>query len=202
MPNAAFFKRLGIFALQGFLDAKTCAAIQAEMRLSQSISPATVVSQDDTERVDEEVRKTEWVTVAKATKTIIKEQLIAIQPQLEAHFSIDLDPCEGPQFLAYKKGDFFNLHNDNSVFQQRRVTVVLFLNGESPDPSPDDYAGGSLVLYGLIKDSKWESYGFNIQGEPGLLIAFTSDIYHEVTPVTQGMRCTIVTWFSAKTATD
>ena len=77
----------------------------------------------------------------------------------------------------------------------RRVSLVLFLNGESSAAELNGYAGGSLTFYGLLKQPPWEKCGFNIQGETGLLVAFASDVYHEVTPVTEGMRFTMVTWF-------
>jgi SM-20-related protein len=34
-----------------------------------------------------------------------------------------------------------------------------------------------------------------VQGETGALIAFPSEMLHEVTPITRGERFTIVSWF-------
>jgi predicted 2-oxoglutarate/Fe(II)-dependent dioxygenase YbiX len=61
------------------------------------------------------------------------------------------------------------------------------------------YNGGKLILYGLIPTPDWEHYGFPVTAETGLLIAFRSDIFHEVTPVTAGERFTIVSWFFSET---
>jgi len=52
-----------------------------------------------------------------------------------------------------------------------------------------------LTLYGLIPNPRWENYGFTVENEAGLLIAFPSGIVHEVTPVVRGRRFSIVSWF-------
>jgi SM-20-related protein len=202
MPEADFFQRLGVFAIKEFLDVDLCNNLQAEMRLSKSVSPASVTNAEGLDRVDEDTRRTKLVEVSKNLKNSVKQHLAAIKPKIEAHFGVALDECESSQFLAYKEGDFFKPHTDSSTsttshnyIQQRRVSVVIFLNGESASANQNSYSGGSLILYGLLDNASWKDYGFNIKGEPGLLIAFASDVYHEVTPVTKGMRFTMVTWF-------
>jgi predicted 2-oxoglutarate/Fe(II)-dependent dioxygenase YbiX len=204
MPDAAFFQRLGVFVLKDFLGVESCRAIASEMQMPHSLKPAKI-SRDGSDRVDEDIRSTKLVTVSKATTSLLEQHLALVKPKLEEHFSVELDNSEEPHFLAYKEGDFFKPHTDSSTsynahgyIQQRRVSVVLFVNGEASSSAQYNYTGGSLILYGLIKQPCWENYGFNIQGEPGLLIAFASDIYHEVTPVLEGMRFTMVTWFPAK----
>jgi predicted 2-oxoglutarate/Fe(II)-dependent dioxygenase YbiX len=52
-----------------------------------------------------------------------------------------------------------------------------------------------LTFYGLLPGPAWERIGFPLRGEEGLLVAFRSEILHEVTAVRQGDRYTIVTWF-------
>lgn len=178
------------------------------MRQPQSLEPAQITT-DGIARVDEAIRRTKLIRVSDETQSLMQERLKNVKTQIEEYFQVALDECEQPQFLAYKEGDFFKVHTDSSTssaaddtIRQRRVSTVLFLNGESSPPNETSYTGGSLVLYGLIKQPLWENYGFNIQGEPGLLIAFASDVYHEVMPVTQGMRCTMVTWFPAREEID
>lgn len=208
MPEADFFSRLGVFAVKTFLDAESCQTILSEMISTQSIEPATITT-EGIEHVDEAIRRTKIIRVSDDTKKIISERLESCKNQIEKHFQVSLSDCETPQFLAYKEGDFFKLHIDSSTSlssqeyaRRRRVSVVLFLNEESSSPDLTSYSGGSLILYGLIKQPLWENYGFNIQGKPGLLIAFAADAYHEVMPVTQGMRFTIVTWFPSSEVSD
>ena len=58
----------------------------------------------------------------------------------------------------------------------------------SAEPQADSYTGGTLNFYDQTKE-------FGLEGETGLLVAFTSDTFHEVIPVTSGERFTIITWF-------
>ena len=112
-----------------------------------------------------------------------------------------LTDCQEPQFLVYREGDFFHRHRDSrresdaaEFSKQRRVSVIVFLNGEDEVPGPDVYGGGSLTFYELMSGSGVE-YGIPLVGEPGLLVAFRPELLHEVTPVTHGERYTIVSWF-------
>ena len=114
---------------------------------------------------------------------------------LSQHFGDMLTDCEPPQFLRYKKGDFFVRHQDGNPRQDdfnhlkvRRISIVVFLNGSSGEPQADSYTGGTLNFYDQTKE-------FGLEGETGLLVAFTADTFHEVIPVTSGERFTIITWF-------
>ena len=125
-----------------------------------------------------------------------------IKPEVEKHFGVQLTGCEKPQFLVYREGDFFVAHRDTNDdprgvegLKERRISVVIFLNRPSDEAVPDSFSGGSLVFYGLIDAPEWKEYGFCLDGEAGLLIAFRSEILHEVTGVTSGERFTIVSWF-------
>ena len=77
----------------------------------------------------------------------------------------------------------------------RRVSVVIFLNRQSQEPAEDTYGEGNLTFYGLLEGPQWEKCAFPLNAEPGLLIAFPSDVWHEVKPVSHGRRMTVVTWF-------
>jgi SM-20-related protein len=100
---------------------------------------------------------------------------------------MSLTDCEPPQFLRYEKGDFFVRHQDGNDHQNdfdhlriRRISIVGFLS--------DSFTGGSLTFYD-------QTTTFPLMGETGLLVAFKSDIFHEVVPVTSGERFTFVSWF-------
>jgi predicted 2-oxoglutarate/Fe(II)-dependent dioxygenase YbiX len=127
----------------------------------------------------------------------IRQRIAALMPELAAHFHEPLDTCEDPTFLVYRPGGFYRPHRDRATrtdesagaARARRVSIVIFLNG--------DYTGGALTLYGLVDDPGWRDFGFAVPPAPGLLVAFRSDLLHEVTPVTAGERFTVVTWFHA-----
>jgi len=86
------------------------------------------------------------------------------------------------QILEYDKDDFFRIHHDHyaeSMNFSRLLTVCLYLN--------DDYEGGNLDF-----PSIGQSFRFNI----GDAIVFPSNwmFYHGVSPITSGVRYTLVMW--------
>ncbi len=53
-----------------------------------------------------------------------------------------------------------------------------------------------MTFYGLMEGAEWEKCAFSLEANSGLLIAFRSDVLHEVKPVTFGERLTVVSWFT------
>jgi SM-20-related protein len=106
----------------------------------------------------------------------------------------------------YQPGGFYGLHSDSNrcegspeELHRRAVSVVVFLSGESAEPAGECHSGGALTLYGLMPEPAFAECGFEIAAEPGLLVAFRSNVLHEVKPVLAGERFTIVSWYwSAK----
>jgi SM-20-related protein len=195
MPEAAFFTRFGLFAEEEFLETATSARVAAEMR-ERGGRPATVSLSE--EHVDEDYRRTTLADVSDETRTLVEGRMRAALPTAARHFDEPLEEMERAQFLLYREGDHFRRHSDSPRDRQpspdgtvRRISLVLFLNGEGPADEADSYEGGSLTFYGLIG----ESVGLPLTGSPGLLVAFRSELVHAVTPVTRGERCTVVGWF-------
>ena len=118
-------------------------------------------------------------------------------PAIGEHFGVRLSECEEPQFLRYRKGDFFVAHQDGNTgllrldTERRLVSTVIFLSREAETPEPGVYCGGSLVF--TNHRGKYEK--FHLRADPGTLIAFRSETTHEVTPVTHGERHSIVSWY-------
>ena len=202
MPRPDFFARLGLFVARDFFDAGSCAALRAEAAACEH-EPVTVVDGYSlNERVKDHVRRTKEARVSKRTRALVRARLVELQPEIERHFGLALEGCERPQFLVYQAGDYFRPHRDGEdapgkpdYARRRRVSVVVFLNGETEAPSPDSFCGGGLTLYGLLGEPRAKQYGFDLVGEAGLLLAFRSDLLHEVRDVTHGRRYTIVSWY-------
>lgn len=201
MPKWDLFVRFGLFAHARFLEPDACAAICAEA-LSAGAHEAEVYRHGD-DRVVEELRRTKIVQVSPAMAQMLCDRLRGALPAIAAHFQVSLHDMEEPQVLAYRPGDYFHAHRDSSddsaapaYLRQRRVSVVLFLNDQAGSPGPGSYAGGSLTFYGLSSEPAWEKFGFHLEGEAGLLVAFCSEIRHAVEPVAAGERFTVVSWFS------
>ena len=198
MPAAEFFTRLGLFVRKNFLEQELCARCCREMD-EAAPTQATIVGPDDTDVIDKAIRRVKVVDVPEATVALVEARLLALLPALERHFDVTLTGCQPLQFLTYREGDFYTVHNDNDtgapgMVGERTVSLVLFLNDQAQQPADGAYCGGSLTFYNLIADPRWQTYGFPLNSEAGLLVAFRSDIMHQVLPVTHGERYTIVSW--------
>ena len=194
MSQPAPAAHFNLFLLRNFLDAETCAKLRTEL-IEAPTTQAPVYIQVTEGLVHEDIRKTTSVHPAPETFTAVHERLLQQKSALEQHFGEALHDCEPPQFLRYKQGDFFVRHQDGNTRQLdfdhlriRRISIVAFLNGFSVEPQAGCYSGGLLKF-----DDKERA--FALEGETGLLVAFTADTFHEVLPVTSGERFTIISWF-------
>jgi SM-20-related protein len=184
-----------LFIIKDFLAPDICREIVAEMNVAQG-EAATVYGRTTSGAVDRNIRQTLRLTPATETVDLIKSRLLAHQPAIEEYFNVRVTECEEPQFLRYRVGDFFVAHQDGNTgllrldTELRRVSLIIFLSRESDSAQPETYSGGSLVFTDLRSDRK-----FKMAGEAGMLVAFRSEITHEVTPVTHGNRYSIVSWF-------
>lgn len=204
MPDAGFFRKLGLFVDSEFLDAATCARVVAETRAARAEKGVVVGGREVRETggaIDESGRKVWHAEITESTESEISDRLESLRPKLERHFNVRLCDREGPNFLRYDQGGFHAPHRDSRPsspleIRSRVVSVVVFLNPSVGNPGTvDGYGGGELILYGLIDDPKWKKYGFTLDATPGLLIAYRSYEAHEIKPVKFGQRFTIVTWF-------
>jgi SM-20-related protein len=201
MPRAEFFARFGILIVKDFFDEELCVKLQSEASSRVGV-PAQIRQSGNTYVVDESFRSTKWVEGSATTQLLVRQRLLTLEPKLESHFGLVLTGCEEPQFLAYKEGDFYRPHKDNNTdpdapkySRARQVSVIVFLSSEAEEPGQDTYGGGFLTFYGLMGDLRLKRHGFSLSAERGLLVAFRSNVVHEVTPVTHGERYTIVSWY-------
>jgi len=201
MPPLSFFRGLGLFIREDFFTLARCLELQTQISGADSERATVVGLETGQDYLDENVRK---VLSAKAEDSAVKAVWDAIwdlKPSLEDHFRVSLRASECPTFLRYGKGAFYRPHKDgnadsSSSTRNRKVSLVIFLNGTSGEDSPNCYGGGALRFYGLMDGPTWEKCAFALEAKPGLLVAFRSDTVHEVQPVTFGERFTIVSWFS------
>jgi predicted 2-oxoglutarate/Fe(II)-dependent dioxygenase YbiX len=199
MPNADFFSMMGFFVARSFVDSDTCARLLADVRAAQQ-APATVRVDGTKYEVDRDTRSTDMATVSPEGLALVEGLLADVAPRVAAHYGTEISGWQKPQFLVYREGDFFRPHRDRaedeheeSFSQARRVSAVLFLNGDG-DPEAEGFRGGALTFYGLF-DKGDETLGFPLESEEGLLVTFPTDVVHEVRAVEAGERYTVVTWF-------
>ena len=191
--------RFNLYLGRSFLSERTCEEIIRNVAHTQP-SVAPVYGRGNSATVDERVRKVTLLTPPRDTVALVAERLSALIDSVGQHFRITLNSCEEPQFLRYEPGDFFVAHQDGNTGmlltnreQSRKVSLVVFLNRQSDSSEPGTYKGGSLLF------SDWhparQPAQFALHGDAGLLVAFPSETTHEVTPITEGERYSIVSWF-------
>jgi len=181
---------------RGFLSESTCLNIINEAT-DAPFTPATVYGSTDLGAIDERVRKASQLTVAQQTTDSLTQLLLQYKSTIEKHFQVSLRDCEEPQFLRYNVGDFFVAHQDGNTGlirlatdAERRISISLFLNQQSEDSTPGTYSGGSFKFSDYRKPPPDREFYMPV--ETGLLVAFRSELTHEVTPVTRGERYSIV----------
>lgn len=199
MPTSDQAAQFHLFLQPEFFDAETCARILAEAR-SAPTTQAPVYIEGSSNPIHETVRKTTSLHLSAETISWVQQRLLQQRSSLEHHFKLSLTDCEKPQFLAYRPGDFFVPHRDGNTDQLefdhlriRKISIVIFLNRASTELEAGTFRGGALAF---CRDGPPSApLTFPVWGETGLLIAFTADTLHEVTPVTGGERFTIISWF-------
>ena len=89
------------------------------------------------------------------------------------------------QLTQYIQGDFFDWHLDFGAgeISARKLSMTVQLT------DPETYEGGDLQF--MINKEV-----INAPKEKGTIIIFPSFIMHRVTPITRGMRQSIVGWVS------
>ena len=184
-----------LFIAKNFLDIDVCRELRAQAEQSVA-APAQVTKA--TGRVDVSMRQTSRLSFSVETEELINAYFRRLKPQLEKYYAVQLTGFEKFQFLLYSKGDFYKRHADRNdkpespdYIKARRISVVIFLSTENQTNKPDNYTGGTLVVW----NSDPQKTPLRIEGEVGKLIAFPSDLMHEVEPVQSGKRYSIVNWF-------
>lgn len=190
---ATFFASRGILQIyQNFL---TPAGRQALIEYSQAseLIPAPVY-QEAVPGVTS--RKTSEVLVPTEFRAQLGAALIAQLPFLNKAFKRQASTIQMMQVLRYDVGDYFRPHRDwgpelEGVTYRRLISFVIFIN--TPDDPQLSYSGGELVFH--LPQPNGSTLGLAIQPEPGLLIAFDTDLLHEVRPLLTGVRLSVAGWF-------
>lgn len=142
----------------------------------------------DDGQVNGTVRETDitWLEPAEDTDWIYQRMAQLAARMNYDKFRFDLDAFQPFQYGKYEGGGHYSWHWDagHNLPQNRKLSFVLGLN------SPDEYEGGDLELnVGTPHDQ-----ADKIRLQPGQLVAFPSYTLHRVTPVTKGIRMTMVGW--------
>ena len=105
---------------------------------------------------------------------------------LNFHYKLSDEDKELAQISKYSVGEYYKKHMD---FGNNHLTRKLSLTIQLSDEN--DYEGGDLIFYNGTEDvDKAKS----ARGK-GSVVVFDSRLIHEVTPVTKGVRYSLVKWY-------
>ena len=138
--------------------------------------------------VNPNVRRSQvsWLENNPNTKWVF-EKLAHVASQLNAdHFRFDLTGFgERLQLTNYDQSEngMYGWHQDYGGGISRKLSLAVQL------ADPSEYEGGNLQVM-------TSGNPVNIRKQRGLIAAFPSYVLHQVTPVTQGSRQSLVAWVS------
>ena len=176
------------------IDAETCRWIQRSMDAGTAGPAAVMAEQFD---VDEQERRATEIDVSDEVLERVESCLDAQRDRISEFYDRALSSREGAGFLRYGTGGFYGPHVDRADVPSwpaaagREITIVLFLNSSRDLDPAGAFTGGRLRIFpdGLDADA------IDVVPRRGMLVAFPSSLPHEVTPVADGTRDTIVDWF-------
>lgn len=141
-------------------------------------------------RVEKDIRKskTSWIKLNSDTAWLYDSLGYIIRQLNGQFFDFDLYGfVEDMQYTVYDTTDsHYTWHLDRGGLPNkspRKLSIVLQLS------DPNEYKGGDLELFDGAEPQK-------IKKEKGLVVAFPSFVLHRVTPLTEGIRRTLVVWIS------
>ena len=165
--------------------------------LKQDLRPAKVADFHVTSRENPDIRKTSVYFVPLDIKNKVNEiSWYFLKQSNREHFNYDLEFFERVQFAEYKDGGFYNWHQDSMGPDEKNNIRKLSLTFVLSDPNTFEggelqfYSGGR-PMYRSKKDLERTKTDINAQGS---LIIFDARDWHRVTPVTSGVRHSIVCW--------
>ena len=139
-------------------------------------------------RVRKSINK--WILLENETNWLFKKIIKEIHRVNQENFNYILKFVEDLQLTEYNQDQkgFYSKHNDCGIINNIENYVdIRKLSFSIQLSDPKDYEGGELIIYdGNNKAS--------MPKEKGTIIFFSSNLDHEVTPVTKGTRNSIVSW--------
>lgn len=144
---------------------------------------------NDAGAVDDEYRRTDilFLTDMDKFKNLYNHITHSVLEANRVHFKFALNYVEALQYSVYKSSNlgYYNIHSDsylrNTNGFNRKVSFTILLD------DPEDFEGGDLLLHTTEQPIKAEL-------KKGDMFLFPSFVPHSVTPVTKGVRRSLVGW--------
>ena len=154
--------------------------IQARLELSSGVGDETKADVNNKDTGTRRVRMWRMPLNCKIAQLFHKYTV-----EINKIFNYRLSAIQDIQYLEYSQGDYYKAHSDinNEIGSTRKISISWVID--------DEYEGGDLKInYG------GEEVVINKTTEQ--LIAFTSFMTHEVTPIISGVRKVLVCWVSGE----
>jgi len=162
--------------------------------------------------LDTAIRKTDIHTLSPQHSALYESRFATIRPELEKFFALSLSGSTNVQVLGYEREGFYLKHSDDSselrdtngttvgykvVAPERCLTTVLFTTSYTLYPTDTDHFSGGELLFNYLCDENGDT--ITIHPEAGDMVVFLSNPYfsHEVLPVKEGFRLSLVQWHNA-----
>jgi len=195
------FGKDGYWIFKNAVDKKFCDSVH---KIVKSVKPIKGITADFK---DSKISKKELKEIRDSDVKFISKQFIydKINPfvqtaNTQAKWNYEYDYCEAAQYTIYGKNQHYGWHTDQSdePYQSddinfngktRKLSCTLLLNNSN------EYEGGDFEF-----DFRNFKTGSNIKKaneleNQGDLIIFPSFMWHRVTPVTKGVRKSLVVWY-------
>ena len=127
-----------------------------------------------------------WLTNTPDTQWVFGKLAHVVSQMNAQHFHFDLIGFgESLQLTNYDQSEngMYGWHQDYGGGISRKLSMAVQLT------DPSEYEGGNLQVLTGQKE-------LNVRKQRGLIAIFPSYIVHQVTPVTQGSRQSLVAWVS------
>jgi PKHD-type hydroxylase len=127
-----------------------------------------------------------WLNNSPDTKWVFERLADVVSKMNAKHFRFDLTGFGEPlQLTNYDQSEngMYGWHQDYGGGVSRKLSVTVQLT------DPSEYEGGNLQIMTTGQPQ-------NVRKQRGLIALFPSYVLHQVTPVTQGSRQSLVVWVS------
>lgn len=174
---------------ENFLSNKECDELIKTLDTDE-LTDGTIVGDYEDDKVNQNVRQT--LNIDFHDENLFKRLNGAIKVANTQYFNYEIESIDILRFLKYGIGGTYNWHTDYGRNQcsMRKLTAIIQLS------DGNDYEGGDFEFG--ITDSNGSDL---VRGNKtkGCLLVFPSFLSHRVTPITKGIRCSIITWMEGDT---
>ncbi len=208
LPNT--YHDFPYMVLEGVLSPTECRAITEAALADKEAVQAELRGKS----LDTAIRKTDIHTLSAEHRAIYARRFEAVRREIEEFFALSLTKATDVQVLGYESGSFYVKHSDDAselrdhegnivgyktVAPERKLTTVLFTTSYTPHPTDRDHFSGGELLFNYLCDQHGNT--ITLRPEAGDMVVFLSNPYfsHEVLPVKEGFRLSLVQWHDALT---